>query len=198
MIPFIYPDSSHVRRHGPIGYSNYQRYRPWLRDEFTFRCAYCLKREQWGTVRGTYQIDHFLAQAHHPALATDYDNLIYACATCNGAKGDLGIPDPCRCMINIEVEVHSDGRIESKSNDSMKLIRILGLDSPETREYFRLWIDIVAMAKNYKPDLFTRLMQYPDELPNLKGLRPKNNKRPGGIKQSCYVLRAQGNLPETY
>src|SRR5437764_4015992 len=93
-IPFIYPSVPHVRRHGPQGYADYASYRPWLRDEFSFRCVYCLLREQWGRVRGTYALDHFLPVAQHPAEMTEYDNLLYACATCNGAKGDRVVPDP--------------------------------------------------------------------------------------------------------
>jgi hypothetical protein len=54
MIPFVYPRAAPLRRHGPAGYAQYERYRPWLRDEFAFRCVYCLKREQWGVVRATY------------------------------------------------------------------------------------------------------------------------------------------------
>jgi hypothetical protein len=49
---FNYPDPRSGRRHGPVGYASYRSYRPWLRDEFTFRCVYCLKREQWGQVTG--------------------------------------------------------------------------------------------------------------------------------------------------
>src|SRR5437660_4231724 len=92
--PFIYPSVPHVRRHGPVGYADYASYRPWLRDEFSFRCVYCLLREQWGRVRAVYAIDHFLAVAHHPTRVTDYDNLIYSCITCNTAKGDRAVPDP--------------------------------------------------------------------------------------------------------
>src|SRR5258708_6259440 len=49
--PFQYPAAPHVRRHGPQGYADAASFRPWLRDEFTFRCVYCLQREVWGTVR---------------------------------------------------------------------------------------------------------------------------------------------------
>lgn len=28
---FTYPDSPHRRRHGPLGYADYDSYRPWLR-----------------------------------------------------------------------------------------------------------------------------------------------------------------------
>jgi len=45
-----------------------------LRDEFSFRCVYCLLREQWGRVRGLFDLDHFHATANRPGLAVDYDN----------------------------------------------------------------------------------------------------------------------------
>jgi hypothetical protein len=35
--PFAYPSAPHSRRHGPAGYEDYTHYKPWLRDEFTFR-----------------------------------------------------------------------------------------------------------------------------------------------------------------
>jgi hypothetical protein len=44
---FDYPVGTHVRRHGPQGYLDYKHYKPWLRDEFSFRCVYCLCRETW-------------------------------------------------------------------------------------------------------------------------------------------------------
>jgi hypothetical protein len=52
MPPFDYPAVPLVRSHGPLGYSDYESYRAWLRDEFAFRCVYCLSREQWGRVTG--------------------------------------------------------------------------------------------------------------------------------------------------
>jgi hypothetical protein len=42
---FDYPEPKADRRHGPAKYTSYEYYRPWLRDEFAFRCVYCLKRE---------------------------------------------------------------------------------------------------------------------------------------------------------
>jgi hypothetical protein len=44
---FQYPNSPHLRRHGPFGYEDYISFKGWLRDEFTFRCVYCLERERW-------------------------------------------------------------------------------------------------------------------------------------------------------
>ena len=56
---FDYPESRSERIHGPAGYATYESFRPWLRDEFTFRCVYCLKRETWGQVTGEFELDHF-------------------------------------------------------------------------------------------------------------------------------------------
>ncbi len=39
---FAYASTDHQRRHGPRGYTSYRAYKPWLRDEFAFRCVYCL------------------------------------------------------------------------------------------------------------------------------------------------------------
>ena len=75
---FDYPVQRNERRHGPSGYTSYERYRPWLRDEFDFRCVYCLKREAWGQVTGEFELDHFEPQSVNPARRLDYENLVYA------------------------------------------------------------------------------------------------------------------------
>ena len=78
---FDYPTLPHQRRHGPQGYDDASTYRPWLRDEFTFRCVYCLLREQWGRVTGEFDVEHFRPQVNSPELGVTYDNLLYACHT---------------------------------------------------------------------------------------------------------------------
>src|SRR5881227_3700512 len=108
MTAFRYLAKPHVRRHGPRGYATHESYRPWLRDEFAFRCVYCLLREQWGRVRGVFDIDHFEPAAVRPGVA-DYDNLLYACATCNAAKRDLDVPDPLVVLLRENVRVSEDG-----------------------------------------------------------------------------------------
>ena len=68
MIAFEYPISPHVRRHGPAGYKDYNSFRDWLRDEFTFRCVYCLHREQWGSRGVAFHIEHFIPSVTDPNL----------------------------------------------------------------------------------------------------------------------------------
>src|SRR5271168_1524332 len=111
--PFEYPPSPHVRRHGPQGYTDYSSYRPWLRDEFSFRCVFCLLRERW--VTGAFHLDHFLPVGHQPHEANEYENLFYSCAACNSAKRDLDIPDPTHVFVDADVRVLSDGTLAATS-----------------------------------------------------------------------------------
>jgi hypothetical protein len=197
--PFDYPPEAHQRRHGPQGYADYASYRPWLRDEFAFRCVYCLLREQWGRVRGTFDIDHFLPVVQHPEQSTSYDNLLYTCATCNCAKGTFLLPDPTQVLLRKDVLVKEDGTIEATTPELRLLIRVLGLDDPEATEYRQLWIGIVGLAEKHSPALFWQLMGFPDNLPDLGRLRPPGgNTRPDGLAASFFQQRERGAIPATY
>ncbi len=79
---FDYPESRAKRIHGPSGYSSYESFRPWLRDEFTFRCVYCLKRETWGQVTGEFELEHFEPQSLAPLNG-------------KGNCSRVGCPDQC-------------------------------------------------------------------------------------------------------
>jgi hypothetical protein len=198
-VPFTYPATPHVRRHGPQGYADYASYRPWLRDEYAFRCVYCLLREQWGVVRGTFALDHFLPVAVHPQKVTDFDNLVYSCASCNAAKGSQQVPDPGQVLVGADVRIDEDGKIEAGTPEARRLIRVLGLDDPEYTEFRLLWIGIVSLATGNAPDLYRRLMGFPENLPDLSRLRPPGgNARPAGVANSYLAQRRSGVLPETY
>lgn len=197
--PFTYPALPHQQRHGPQDYADYASYRPWLRDEFTFQCVYCLLREQWGKLRATFTLDHFHPVCHRPDLTTTYDNLLYACAMCNAAKGSQQAPDPCQVFLDGTVRVHDDGSIVANSPEARRLIRALGLDDPEYTEFRLLWIGIVQLAERHEPELYQQLMGFPADLPDLRRFRPPGgNNRPAGIEASYFRQREQGLLPTTY
>lgn len=197
--PFAYPPFPHVRRHGPRGCADHASYRPWLRDEFTFCCVYCLRREAWELVRGAFAVDHFVPVALRPELATEYDNLVYACETCNAVKGARELPDPTAVLLRDDVRVEEDGTVSGDTPEARRLIRVLGLDDPEYTEFRRLWIDIVALAARHNPELHARLMGFPDDLPNRMDLVPPDgNARPDGVRASYSELRARGELPAIY
>ena len=197
--PFTYPAVIHSRRHGPQGYAHYGSYRPWLRDEFAFRCVYCLIREVWGAVQGAYALDHFFPVAARPDLALEYDNLLYACVSCNLSKGGQTTPDPLSALIDAEVRVSEDGGIRADTPEAQKLVELLGLNRPRLGEFRGLWIRIVRLALLTDPALFRRLMSYPPDLPDLSKLRPPTgNTRPEGIGQSHFARRQRGELDDTY
>jgi hypothetical protein len=196
--PFTYPAAAHVRRHGPCGYADYESYRPWVRDEFAFRCVYCLIRELWGPFQGVYALDHFLPIASRPDLALEYDNLLYGCVSCNLSKGRLETPDPCSSLLDPVVQVSGDGTLHASTPPARKLIELLGLNRPRLREFRELWIRIVRLAARCDPDLYRRLMGYPPDLPDLSALRPpEGNTRPAGVAQSHFARRQRGELPDT-
>jgi hypothetical protein len=197
MAAFDYPGQPHNRKHGPGGYRDYSSFRPWLRDEFTFRCVYCMKREQWGYV-SDYDLDHFLPQATNSELETDYDNLLYACARCNGAKRAQAVPDPTNAFTAEQIRVLPDGSLEPLTPDARRLVAKLDLNSPPVVHFRLIWLRIIELAEEQDPDLCTELMGYPDDLPDLSRLRPKGNSRPDGIAHSCHARRERGELEDRY
>jgi 5-methylcytosine-specific restriction endonuclease McrA len=93
-LAFTYPAAAEHRRHGPSGYSTYESYRPWLRDEFVFRCAYCLLRESWGRYTGEFDLDHFIPQTRDASRIADYENLVYCCHGSNSKREVSTFPTP--------------------------------------------------------------------------------------------------------
>jgi hypothetical protein len=98
-----------------------------VRDDFDFRCVFCLAREQWSRVRGTFELDHFQPVKHNPERRLSYDNLLYCCSTCNAAKRDLVLPDPCQVLVHDSIQVREDGVIEARTPETERIVEKLGL-----------------------------------------------------------------------
>lgn len=197
---FAYPQRSPGRKHGPRGYAHYEAYRDWLRDEFAFRCAYCLTRETW--LRGGlgFQIDHCRPQAQYPAGTLDYENLVYTCPWCNQAKLGVSVPNPTEFAYGMFLHVDNDGIIQAKSELGSALIQGLRLDHPELTSQRRMVLRIVRLAeKKGNVEVTLRLLGYPDDLPKLDRKRPPaGNTRPQGIHSSHYEKRHRGELALIY
>jgi hypothetical protein len=198
--PFAYPTTPHVRRHGPSGWSDYQKYRPWLRDEFAFRCVYCLEREVWRDMRQKMHIDHFEPQALRKELRCEYTNLLYLCPACNSEKSDSLLPDPCEIALADCLRVHRNGNIEALNEAGESLIDVLALDHPLTVERRRRMIGTVLSLSQSDWPMFVEWMQYPVDLPDLNDPKntPRTNSKPEGIAQSHYARKLRGDLPEVY
>lgn len=195
---FDYPDQRRQRRHGPSGYASYESYRPWLRDEFDFRCVYCLKRETWGHVTGEFDLDHFEPQSVNRRRRLDYLNLVYACRRCNSVKHDQAVGDPFNLLHSGNVAVQPDGSLYASAPETRCLIRQLDLNSPRLKMWRTMWMRIVALAEKTDADLYLQLVGFPKDLPNLNKLSPPYNHRKAGLEESWFALRQRGELPSVY
>lgn len=195
---FDYPVQRSFRRHGPAGYADYESYRDWLRDEFCFRCVYCLKREAWGRTTGEFELDHFEPQSVSPAKALDYANLVYACRTCNLIKSTSMIEDPFDLLHNGNLYCEPNGRLVAISAEAKRLIAVLDLNAPRAVEWRLLWSRIVSMAKASDTSLFEMLVGFPSTLPDLSRKQPPSNSRPAGVEQSWFAQLQRGKLPKSY
>ena len=197
-IPFQYPTRAHERQHGPQGYRQPDSYRSWLRDEFAFRCAYCLRREQWDRSL-SMEVEHFQPTSQSPDQRLTYDNLLYACPHCNRAKSLQVVASPERAFIEDNVEVQSDGTIVGHSPEARSIIEKLRLNSAAMVHFRRTWLEIIALSARFEPELYQQLMGFPDDLPDLSSLRPPaGNTRPEGITRSHFAQRERGELPDEY
>ena len=195
--PFTYP-SQHTRKHGPTGYKDYGSFRDWLRDEFIFRCIFCLKREQWGVVTNAWDIDHFTPQSRNPGAALDYDNLLYVCSTCNSLKSSHLVPNPTTVSFHECVSVAEDGTIRALNDNGKLLIQVLRLDNDDHTQFRSLIINTLRVLAVHSWEIFVLWMRYPMNLPDLSRLRPPGNSRPNGVQNCFFALRSKGELEETY
>jgi hypothetical protein len=202
--PFKYPSAIHVRRHGPVGYSAYKHFRPWLRDEFCFRCVYCLWRENWCFQDSDFEVDHEVAQSLAPELCRDYANLVYACHNCNKRKGNKRLPSPAKIAFGASMEVITSGEqcgaIHPLNDDGIRLVDELALDCPKITRMRRQFIDTMRLLESTDQPMSLVWMGFPEDLPDLLSVRPQpsGNLRPGGIAESWYQRRERGDLPEIY
>jgi hypothetical protein len=200
---FSYPVYPHTRRHGPRGYSNYISFKPWLRDDFSFRCVYCLFRERWfPNGAAAFSVDHLEPHASAPERTCNYTNLAYACLTCNSTKRDQRLPGLCVVGYATLLLVREDGNIEGMTPDGQAMLDKLGLNHPRLREFRGRLISLLRRiqrtASGQQSDL-RKWFGYPENLPELLALRPPGgNDRSKGIAQSYRERQRRGELPDAY
>jgi hypothetical protein len=196
--PYAYPRDAHQRRHGPAGYANYHDYRPWLEDEFSFRCVYCLKRMVWAPT-DIWAVDHLVSRRDAPHLECHYENLVFACQFCNGQKGPARVPDPCRIAYGTCLQVESDGTVTPRGRSGRRLVKVLRLNHKwHVAERLKI-IRLLASLARHDQGEFDRFMGFPSDLPDLGGRRPPGgNHRPHGIAESCFARKQRGELPRVY
>jgi hypothetical protein len=196
--PYAYPKSPHQRRHGPVGYASYGEYLPWVKDEFSFRCVYCLKRIVWAPT-DVWAIDHVIPKEVEPERICDYENLVLACQCCNRQKSSHRLADPCRVAYGSCLRVEANGEIKWLNPQGKRLVNTIRLNHPRYVEERRKWLRVLDLAARLDRDLFERLMGYPAELPDLSRLKPpEGNRRPDGVRDSFHSKKARGEALGIY
>ncbi len=202
---FSYPLTPHQRRHGPRGYLDYASYKPWLRDEFAFRCVYCLTRERWQPDgHESFGADHFNPQSVQPALRNDYDNLFYVCCSCNAVRSFLPLPlDPVREALGDHLQITPDGVVTPRTPLGAPFISVCQLNRPRLAEFRRRLLALLKTLSEFEAPAAQAALQdllaYPPDLPDLRAKRPpEGNERPEGISQSHFEQWLRGALPATY
>lgn len=200
---FAYPMAPHRRRHGPAGYKEYESYREWLRDDFSYRCVFSLIRETWIGRAASFDIDHLRPQSADITLVCDYDNLLYLSHRTNLRKGKLSLPDPGEIALGkcLKVETSGDriGEVTTLNKDGEAIVATLKLNNQEEVEDRRKWLDVLRAVAVADECRFRKLVGFPADLTNLATKRNKPNTRPDGIRQSAFHLKEfTKSLPEWY
>jgi hypothetical protein len=113
-------------------YADYTLYRPLLRRDFQYRCAYCLRHEYFLGGEAGCCIDHrqpVKGPYARPDLIAAYSNLYWCCRECNENKGDtwpsaeltergFRLLDSCRPEDDCDLHLHvrQDGSMEILTN----------------------------------------------------------------------------------
>jgi hypothetical protein len=121
-------DERFIRSHTPPpgkARLSYRSYRPCLRWEFGFSCAFCLAHEtDLGMAAGDTRMEteHFIPVSHDPLLVNQYSNCFYACHFCNHSRRSRSVmsPDGGARLLNPCADLWSDyfvlvdGRLQPK------------------------------------------------------------------------------------
>jgi hypothetical protein len=202
---FQYPALAQERRHGPRGYANARWYKVWLRDEFCFRCVYCLSREQWEpNGSDAFSGEHIESLALSPERVGDYDNLLYSCLLCNACRREAPLPfDPSAVALAMHLYMRADGTIEALTREGRLLCDLCHLNRPplvQFRRYMQELVDYLVERPDVEAErALQHLLGFPEDLPNLRTRRPPGgNTRLAGIDNCWYERRRRSELPEVY
>ncbi len=119
------------------------KYKPHLRVDFQWRCAYCETTEVYRRGVDVFGVDHFRPKAKFPRLDCHYPNLHYCCNQCNSHKGSAwpstereaageGFIDPClRDPFVHDLSEGSNGLLSTRTEAGSYTLRRLSLNRPE-------------------------------------------------------------------
>jgi hypothetical protein len=85
--PYLYPLKRHKRALSPGPFNRYQKYKPYLQQEFRRQCIYC-RTPDGSKATDAFSVEHYWPKIPFGHLESVYSNLYYACMTCNRRKGN--------------------------------------------------------------------------------------------------------------
>ncbi len=148
--PFKYPHARHIRTQGPPVFSDYRRYKSYLRKEFKKKCVYCRKPDTMQD-QGSFHVEHYRPKKFFPHLENDYSNLLYACANCNRYKSTYWteeakkqILNPCIHIMNQYVSFDKE-YVVAKDVQGENFIRILRLNSERSVKYRKTLDNLIIL-----------------------------------------------------
>jgi hypothetical protein len=115
------------------------------------------------------------------------------------AKQDRETPDPSQVLLRASIRLDASGILEPLAPEATRVVNLLNLNRRRAVEYRKLWMEIVRLAREFRPELYEKLMGFPADLPDLSRLCPPGgNSRPNGVDESHFAQRHRGTLPATY
>lgn len=201
---FPIPPEKHRLKHGPV-YSDYRQYKPWLRDEYEFRCVYCKIRETWfpdGYL--AFQIDHLTPKSVDSTRSSDYHNLVYCCPHCNRVKYTRTMPSPCDEAFGMHYAIGSDCRPVAKTNLGRLIVRTVGMDRDRVVEFRRRILELskILASQSEVSDRARKAYRdwfgYPGDIQDLRDQTPEVNTKPSSVDTCCFARLETGSLPNVY
>lgn len=98
--PFKYPYKKHIRTENPPAFTDYKKFKPFLKREFENKCVYCRKISSVLTYKGSFHVEHYRPKHIFQDLRNDYHNLFFVCALCNIYKGKYWVSEPKEHILN--------------------------------------------------------------------------------------------------
>jgi len=178
MNPFWYPEERLTRRQTPGHFSDYRRYKPYLRVEFKRQCVYCRMPDG---VRGedTFGIDHYRPVSLFPSLLCEYRNLFYCCNGCNRLKRDfwpaeqelaagLFLPNPCDHTMSEHLR-YSGSRVMPESRAGEVAINLLLLNDDSMVGYREFVLRSIERCLAREQEVLETLFQLESRLIEAQG-----------------------------
>jgi hypothetical protein len=202
---FTYP-STFTAKYSPWGYTRYASYKDWLREEFSFRCVYCLTREKWcPSGHRDFAVEHIVPKVSNKRLQTVYENLAYSCHLCNSRKGTQLTLNPRTNPFGTHLFVMPDGTITGLTPDGSKMILQMGLDEDELNETRKHYIEIYDAFQDpanrgheFVESQYEWAFSYPNSVPDLKAKNPPGIKNNRSVNRCCYQRLRGKTKPTVY